>query len=156
VAAADGFAEVLALEAPSAATASGRQLLRENEDGACDGGPPEDEEEQREGEVVPGHRFPYRRAPRASLPPVGTTIGEVGVVAIVLAACALALVVGAEWPRIAGRTGWNIQPRRRQRRRRRSGLTVIEGGDSDDFARSVERDLENLPVLDDRDDRTRS
>jgi hypothetical protein len=80
----------------------------------------------------------------------------VGVVAIVLAACALVLVVGAEWPRIAGRTGWNVQPRRRQRRRRRrGGLTVIEGGDSDDFARSVERDIENLPVIEDRDDRTR-
>ena len=79
-----------------------------------------------------------------------------GVVAIVLAACALALVVGAEWPRIAGRTGWSVQPRRRQKRRRRKGgLTVIEGGDSDDFARSVERDLENLPVIEDRDDRTR-
>jgi hypothetical protein len=79
----------------------------------------------------------------------------VGVVAIVLAACALVLVVGAEWPQIAGRTGWNIQPRPRRRRRRKRGLTVIEGGDSDDFARSVERDLENLPVIEDRDDRTR-
>jgi hypothetical protein len=85
-----------------------------------------------------------------------TTIDGVGVVAIVLAACALVLVVGAEWPRIAGKTGWNVQPRRRQKRRRRKGgLTVIEGGDSDDFARSVERDLENLPVIEDRDDRTR-
>jgi hypothetical protein len=80
----------------------------------------------------------------------------VGVVAIVLAACALVLVVGAEWPRIAGRTGWNVQPRPRRRRRRRGRLTVVEGGDSDDFARSVERDLENLPVIEDRDDRTRS
>jgi hypothetical protein len=30
-----------------------------------------------------------------------------------------------------------------------------EGGDSDDFAKSVERDLENLPVVDERDDRSR-
>jgi hypothetical protein len=88
-----------------------------------------------------------------SLAPMRTTIGRVGVVAIVLAACALLLVVGAEWPRVAGRTGWNLQPRRK-RRRRKTGLTVIEGGDSDDFARSVERDLENLPVIEDRDDRT--
>jgi hypothetical protein len=81
----------------------------------------------------------------------------VGVVAIVLAACALLLVIAAEWPRIAGRTGWNLErrPRRTRRRRRRTGLTVIEGGDSDDFAASVERDLENLPVIEDRDDRTR-
>jgi hypothetical protein len=81
----------------------------------------------------------------------------VGVVAIVLAACALVLVVAAEWPRIAGRMGWNLQPRprRTRRRRRRGGLTVVEGGESDDFAASVERDLENLPVIEDRDDRTR-
>jgi hypothetical protein len=81
----------------------------------------------------------------------------VGPIAIVLAACALILVVAAEWPRIAGRTGWNIQPRprRTRRRRRRGGLTVIEGGENDEFARSVERDLDNLPVIEDRDDRTR-
>jgi hypothetical protein len=81
----------------------------------------------------------------------------VGVVAIVLAACALLIVIAAEWPRIAGRTGWNVEarPRRARRRRRRADLTVIEGGDSDDFARSVERDLENLPVIEDRDDRSR-
>jgi hypothetical protein len=79
----------------------------------------------------------------------------VGVVAIVLAACALVLVIAAEWPRIAGQRGWSVQPRARRRRRRKSGLTVIEGGDSDDFAASVERDLENLPVIEDRDDRTR-
>ncbi len=77
-----------------------------------------------------------------------------GVVAIVLAACALVLVLAAEWPRLAGRAGLSM-PARRPRKRRRSNLTVIEGGDSDDFARSVERDLDNLPVIEDRDDRTR-
>ena len=69
-----------------------------------------------------------------------------GVVAIVLAACALVLVIAAEWPRIAGQRGWSVQPRARRRRRRKGGLTVIEGGDSDDFAASVERDLENLEI----------
>ena len=78
-----------------------------------------------------------------------------GVVAIVLAACALVLVIAAEWPRIAGQRGWSVQPRMRRRRRRKSSLTVIEGGDSDEFAASVERDLDNLPVIEDRDDRTR-
>jgi hypothetical protein len=106
------------------------------------------------GKLSRGIGFVSAHNPRV-LSPL-TTIGRVGVVAIVLAACALILVVGAEWPRIAGRTGWNVQPpRRRTRRRRRTDLTVIEGGDSDDFARSVERDLENLPVLEDRDDSTR-
>jgi hypothetical protein len=78
----------------------------------------------------------------------------VGVVAIVLAVCALMLVVATEWPRLGGRTGLSM-PARRPRKRRKSNLTVIEGGDSDDFARSVEQDLDNLPVIEDRDDRTR-
>jgi hypothetical protein len=54
-AAADRFAEVLALEAAAAAAAGGRQLLNEDEDGARDRGPAEDEEENDEGEIVPRH-----------------------------------------------------------------------------------------------------
>ena len=84
--------------------------------------------------------------------------GSVGVVAILLIACAVVLLVGAEWPRLAARTGADARQTRR-RRRRKSGLTLVEGsgeaGDRDDFARSVERDLENLPVLGERDDRSR-
>ena len=78
-----------------------------------------------------------------------------GVVAIVLIACAVVVVVGAEWPRFAGRTGLDL--RRGRRKRRRHGLTLVEGEgeDRDEFARSVERDLENLPVLGERDDRSR-
>jgi hypothetical protein len=78
----------------------------------------------------------------------------VGVIAIVLIACAVVLVVGAEWPRLAARTGVDSR-RLRRRRRRKAGLTLVEGGDRDDFARSVERDLENLPVLGEPDDRSR-
>jgi hypothetical protein len=82
----------------------------------------------------------------------------VAVVAIVLVACAVALVVGAEWPRLAGRLG-RERPTRRRRRRGRGDLTLVEGeggvGDRDDFERSVARDLENLPVLGDPDDRSR-
>jgi hypothetical protein len=79
------------------------------------------------------------------------------VVAIVLVACAVALVVGAEWPRLAGR--WERErPARRKRERRKRGLTVVEGagegGDRDDFERSVARDLDSLPVLDESDDRS--
>jgi hypothetical protein len=79
------------------------------------------------------------------------------VVAIVLVACAVALVVGAEWPRLAGR--WQHQrPARRRRQRRKRELTLVEGageaGDRDDFERSVARDLDNLPVLDESDDRS--
>jgi hypothetical protein len=80
----------------------------------------------------------------------------VGVVAIVLIACAVVLVVGAEWPRIAARTGADARKMRR-RRRRKADLTLVEGQgeDRDDFARSVERDLDNLPVLGEPDDRSR-
>jgi hypothetical protein len=80
----------------------------------------------------------------------------VGVVAIVLVACAVVLLIGAEWPRFAARTE-RVRPARRRRARRRRALTLVEGegGDRDDFAKSVERDLENLPVVDERDDRSR-
>jgi hypothetical protein len=79
------------------------------------------------------------------------------VIAIVLVACAVALVVGAEWPRLGGR--WERErPARRRRQRRKRGLTLVEGagevGDRDDFERSVARDLDNLPVLDESDDRS--
>jgi hypothetical protein len=79
------------------------------------------------------------------------------VVAIVLVACAVALVVGAEWPRLAGR--WERErPARRKRQRRKRDLTLVEGagepGDRDDFERSVARDLDSLPVLDESDDRS--
>jgi len=81
----------------------------------------------------------------------------VGVLAIVLIACAVVLLGGAEWPRVAARTGIELRGRKRKRSRRKRALTVVEGegGDRDDFARSVERDLENLPVLPERDDKSR-
>jgi hypothetical protein len=81
----------------------------------------------------------------------------VGVVALVLIVCAVVLVAGAEWPRLAARMG-RERPVRRKRRRGRGELTLVEGeagGDRDDFERSVARDLENLPVLGDPDDRSR-
>jgi hypothetical protein len=80
----------------------------------------------------------------------------VGVLAIVLIACAAVLVIGAEWPRLAARTGADRRVRRK-RTRRKSGLTLVEGegSDRDDFERSVERDLEDLPVLPERDDSSR-
>jgi hypothetical protein len=82
-----------------------------------------------------------------------------GVVALVLIACAVGLVVGAEWPRLAGRfrRPERDRPARRKRRRGKGDLTLVETepGDVDDFERSVARDLENLPVLGDPDDRSR-
>jgi hypothetical protein len=66
-------------------------------------------------------------------------------VAVVLLVAALLLVGAAEWPRIARRTGIDTSARR-ERRRRKSHLRVVQS-ESDEFARSVERDLANLPTL---------
>jgi hypothetical protein len=72
---------------------------------------------------------------------------------MVLLATAVAILLAAEWPRLAGRAG--VSGRRlRPRRRRKSHLRVIEPDsdpDSDEFAASVERDLAQLPTTRDRD-----
>ena len=81
-------------------------------------------------------------------------MSAVGIVAIVLLALAVAVVLGAEWPRI-GRTLGAESRASRSRQRRKQKLTVVRGeaepDDADDFARSVERDLANLPVIEKRD-----
>ena len=83
-------------------------------------------------------------------------MGDVGIVAIVLLACAVLVLVGAEWPRLSERFGapaWAA----RSRRRRKGRLQLIQGEEAgdDEFAKSVERDLANLPVIEERDDRSR-
>ena len=80
---------------------------------------------------------------------------SMGILALVLLVCAVALLVGAEWPRLSARVGPEARETR-VRRRRKGRLTVIDGeGKDEDFAASVERDLANLPVLGEHDDRTR-
>jgi hypothetical protein len=74
----------------------------------------------------------------------------VSLVAIALLIAALLLLGATEWPRISGKTGLTM-PRRRPRRRK-SHLHVVQPDDeSDEFARSVERDLAKLPTIDERD-----
>jgi len=71
----------------------------------------------------------------------------VSIVAIVLLVAALALLGAMEWPRVARR-----RPKRSMRKR--PNLRVVPDDDeSDEFARSVERDLANLPTIDERDRR---
>jgi hypothetical protein len=69
-----------------------------------------------------------------------------------LLACAVVVLVVAEWPRLAQKTGLRAR-RERERARRKASLRVIssEGDDTDDFAASVQRDLAQLPTIDDRD-----
>jgi hypothetical protein len=66
---------------------------------------------------------------------------------IALLALAVAVVVGAEWPRLEARFGVDTR-RRRQRAKRKAGLRVVVRDEADDFAASVERDLANLPTID--------
>lgn len=79
----------------------------------------------------------------------------VGWLWIALLALAVVVLVAAEWPRLAGRTGLTrLRVGPRPRPRRRSHLRVIEpeaDPDSDEFAASVERDLAQLPTTKERD-----
>ncbi|MBA3433114.1 MAG: hypothetical protein H0U08_03370 [Actinobacteria bacterium] len=73
-------------------------------------------------------------------------------VALVLAA---ALVVAVEWPRLGRRFGAEAR-KDRQRQQRKAKLRVITSVDeeSDEFIRSVQRDLDALPTIEERDRRT--
>ena len=78
------------------------------------------------------------------------------VVWIALLACAVAVLVAAEWPRLEKWLG--VEARRgRKRARRKANLKVVRTDDSlseeslEDFAASVERDLSRLPTIDKRD-----
>lgn len=73
---------------------------------------------------------------------------------IALLAIAVAVFAGAEWPRLAPRLGTDAR-RRRQRAKRKATLHVVEtdATDADDFAASVERDLANLPTIEETDRR---
>ena len=71
---------------------------------------------------------------------------------IALLAVAVVLVAGAEWPRLERRFGVDSR-RRRQRARRKASTRVVRDDEADEFAASVERDLANLPTIDDRERR---
>ncbi len=73
------------------------------------------------------------------------------VVAIVLLAGAVLVVLGAEWARIRSLGPERIERRSRERRKQRLTLVRAVPDDADDFAASVERDLANLPVIEERD-----
>lgn len=65
---------------------------------------------------------------------------------LVLLALGIAVVVAAEWPRVTGTLGADAR-RTRERERRKSELTVIQGGEDDEFVRSVQADLDALPTI---------
>ena len=67
---------------------------------------------------------------------------------IVLLALAVALVVAAEWSRIGAVAGADAR-RRRDREQRKASLRLIKT-DDEEFVASVERDLAELPTIDER------
>jgi len=71
---------------------------------------------------------------------------------IALLACAVLVLAGAEWPRLATRFGVDAR-RQRERARRKSNLKLLQTGrsESEEFAASVERDLSQLPTIEERD-----
>ena len=72
-------------------------------------------------------------------------------VSLALLLGAVAVVIGAEWPRLSQRLGLEAR-RKRDRARRKSQLRVLRN-ETDEFAASVERDLDQLPTIEDFDRR---
>ena len=72
-----------------------------------------------------------------------------GWLGIALLACAVAVLVTAEWPRLSSRVGVDAR-RRRERARRKSQVKLLRT-ESDEFEAAVQRDLANLPVTQEHD-----
>lgn len=73
-------------------------------------------------------------------------------VALLLAAAAL--VVAVEIPRVGRRFGAEARRERARARRKRQFRVVTPEDESDEFIKSVQRDLESLPTIEERDRRT--
>jgi len=70
---------------------------------------------------------------------------------IALLAAAVVVLIGAEWPRLSERAGMRSREKR-ARARQKAQLRLLKN-ESDDFAASVQRDLENLPTIEEKDRR---
>ena len=70
---------------------------------------------------------------------------------VALLACAVAVLVGAEWPRLSALIGVDAR-RRRERARRKANFRLLPPKtESEEFAASVERDLNELPTIEETD-----
>jgi hypothetical protein len=75
---------------------------------------------------------------------------------IVLLALAVAVVVGAEWQRLGGVTGRVVGSdarKERDRKKRKASLKLIRS-EEEEFAASVQRDLADLPTIEEKDRRS--
>ena len=64
---------------------------------------------------------------------------------IVLLVLAVAVVIGAEWSRVSTIVGTDAR-RQRERKRRKASFKVIRS-EEEEFAESVQRDLDQLPTF---------
>jgi hypothetical protein len=69
----------------------------------------------------------------------------------VLLVAAATLVVAVETPRLGRRFGAEARRERARRRRKKNFRVITPEEESDDFIRSVQRDLEALPTIEERD-----
>jgi hypothetical protein len=67
---------------------------------------------------------------------------------IALLVVAAIVVAAAEWPRVSGVVGADAR-RQRDRERRKAKLRVVPSED-EEFAASVQRDLDRLPTIEER------
>jgi Flp pilus assembly protein TadB len=68
---------------------------------------------------------------------------------LALLAAAVIVLVGAEWPRLSERAGSRAR-QKRARAKQKAQLRLLRT-ESDDFAASVQRDLERLPTIEEHD-----
>ncbi len=73
---------------------------------------------------------------------------------LVLLIATAALVVAVETPRLVERFGADARNVRARKHRKRNLRVVTPEDESDEFIRSVQRDLEALPTVEERDRRT--
>ena len=71
---------------------------------------------------------------------------------IVLLVLAAVVVIGAEWSRV-GRVVGSDARRQRERKRRKASFRVIRT-EEEEFAESVQRDLAELPTIEEKDRRS--
>jgi hypothetical protein len=75
----------------------------------------------------------------------------VGWIYALLLAGAVAVLAAAEWPRLSGRLGLAGRSLPGTTRRRKASHLRLVRSESEEFAASVERDLNRLPTIDERD-----
>jgi hypothetical protein len=73
---------------------------------------------------------------------------------LVVLILAAALVAAVEWPRLGRRFGADARRERERERRKKSFRVITPDDESDEFIKSVQRDLDSLPTIEERDRKT--